>query len=112
MTDRWAPITTIRDGLYDRISLNAPESALMATETALLHDIGHYPFSHAIEELGPPILKHEQVGRRIILGSEVADVLARVWAVDPARVADLIDPPGPAHTPQDALIRGLLSGAL
>lgn len=174
MTERWEPITTIRDGLYDRIPLNAAESALMATEaflrldriqqlgfvsrvwpgakhtrfehslgvmhlmrqgiaqlrrsrgpvtltdadahtataTALLHDIGHYPFSHAIEELGPPILKHEQVGRRIILGPEVADVLARVWEVDPARVADLIDPPGPPNTSQDALIRGLLSGAL
>ena len=33
---------------------------------ALLHDIGHYPFSHAIEELGYPIAPHEEVGRRII----------------------------------------------
>ncbi|HLJ81545.1 MAG TPA: HD domain-containing protein, partial [Ktedonobacterales bacterium] len=30
---------------------------------ALLHDIGHYPFSHAIEELGYPIMPHERVGR-------------------------------------------------
>lgn len=174
VSDQWEPITTIRDGLYDRIPLNAPEAALMATEaflrldriqqlgfvsrvwpgakhtrfehslgvmhlmrqgiaqlrrhggpvtlsdedahtataTALLHDIGHYPFSHAIEELGPPILKHEQVGRRIILGAEVSDVLTRVWGIDPLRVADFIDPPGPPQTPQDALIRGLLSGAL
>ena len=33
---------------------------------ALLHDIGHYPFSHAIEELGHPIVSHEKIGRSII----------------------------------------------
>ncbi len=93
-------------------SPSATTDAHVAAATALLHDIGHYPFSHAIEELGPPILKHEQVGRRIILGAEVFGVLANNWEIDPARVADLIDPPGPPQTPQDALIRGLLSGAL
>ncbi len=36
---------------------------------ALLHDIGHYPFSHAIEELGPPVLRHEEVGRAIVEGA-------------------------------------------
>ncbi len=86
--------------------------ARTATATALLHDIGHYPFSHAIEELGPPVMKHEQVGRRLILGAEIADVLRETWEVDPARVADLIDPHGPPAIPQDAIIRGLLSGAL
>ncbi len=46
-------------------------SNLRATETdlrtmlaaALLHDIGHYPFSHAIEELGYPIEPHERWAR-------------------------------------------------
>src|SRR5260221_13667281 len=47
--------------------------ALLAA--ALLHDIGHYPFSHAIEELGYPIVPHEQMGRRIIAGGEVAAAL-------------------------------------
>jgi len=168
------PITNIRDALYDRIPINAAESALLGTEAflrldriqqlgfisrvwpsakhtrfehslgvmhlmrqgittlrafggpvvlsdddaraataaALLHDIGHYPFSHAIEELGPPILKHERIGRRIIEGDEIADVLRRDWEIDPARVADLVDPSGPSTTPQDNVIRGLLSGAL
>ena len=47
---------------------------------ALLHDIGHYPFSHAIEELGPPILNHEVVGRAIIEGGPVATVLDGIGA--------------------------------
>src|SRR3954453_3067600 len=39
-------------GLIDR-------DGRVAVAAALLHDIGHYPFSHAIEELGPPIVPHE-----------------------------------------------------
>src|SRR3954454_7799392 len=52
----------------DRIT---DEDARTIAAAALLHDIGHYPFSHAIEELGSPILSHEQVGRRIIEGPEI-----------------------------------------
>src|SRR5579885_2377526 len=57
---------------------------------ALLHDIGHYPFSHAIEELGHPIIAHEKVGRSIIERSPIADLLERKCGVSPGRVADLI----------------------
>lgn len=78
---------------------------------ALLHDIGHYPFSHAIEELGPPVLTHEEVGRAIIAGGAVADVLARDWGLDPARVANLVAPHSPL-APVDAVLIGLLSGTL
>jgi len=38
VSDQWEVITTIRDGVYDRIPLNAPESALMATEAFLRLD--------------------------------------------------------------------------
>jgi HD superfamily phosphohydrolase len=78
---------------------------------ALLHDIGHYPFSHAIEELGPPVLNHEAVGRAIIERGSVATVLEQKWSLDPERVANVID----AHTdlgPIDAILVGLLSGTL
>ncbi|HEY7356493.1 MAG TPA: HD domain-containing protein [Ktedonobacterales bacterium] len=80
---------------------------------ALLHDIGHYPFSHAIEELGHPIISHEKVGRSIIERSPVAGLLERDCGVSPGRVADLIDPPRGAALPgSDALLVRLLSGAL
>ena len=63
------------------------QDARVAVAAALLHDIGHYPFSHAIEELGPPIAPHEQVGRQIIEGPEIAPILADAWGIDPGRVA-------------------------
>lgn len=79
---------------------------------ALLHDIGHYPYSHAIEELGPPILSHEEAGRRIIERSDVAGILERDWNVDPARVAGIIHGDDTRLTGGDRILRGLLSGTL
>jgi HD superfamily phosphohydrolase len=88
------------------------EDARVAVAAALLHDIGHYPFSHAIEELGPPIVPHERASRRIIEGPEIAPVLRDKWGLDPARVANMVDPAGSELPPADRLLRGVLSGAL
>jgi HD superfamily phosphohydrolase len=79
---------------------------------ALLHDIGHYPFSHAIEELGPPILSHETVGRAVIEGEEISPILRHQWGVDPSRVAAIVAPGGRPLHPTDSVLRGILSGAL
>jgi uncharacterized protein len=83
---------------------------------ALLHDVGHYPFSHAIEELGHPIVPHERVGRRLIEGGNIAGALER-HGLHPGRVADLVDPPrhssSSSSLPEcDALLIRLLSGPL
>jgi HD superfamily phosphohydrolase len=86
--------------------------ARVAVAAALLHDIGHYPFSHAIEELGPPIVPHECAGREIILGPEIAPILQGEWRVDPRRVADMVDPGERELPAADRLLRGVLSGAL
>lgn len=89
-----------------------PETGRTAIAAALLHDVGHYPFSHAIEELGPPVLSHEDVGRRLIESGRIAQVLRARWNVDPSRVARLIKPGSAALSPGDRFVRGLLSGAL
>lgn len=79
---------------------------------ALLHDVGHYPFSHAIEELGSPVLSHEAVGRQIIEGDEIADILERDWNVDPAQVASLVNGDEESLTGGNHILKGLLSGTL
>src|ERR1044071_3297822 len=40
---------------------------------ALLHDVGHYPFSHALEEIGA--MHHEEVARPLITEGEVARII-------------------------------------
>jgi len=96
-------------GLYG-VSISSVQTLVVA---ALLHDIGHYPFSHTIEELGYPIVQHEKVGRSIIESSEIATILERDYGLSPARVADFIDPPKSHQLPtDDTLLGDLLSGAL
>src|SRR3989441_3767805 len=98
------------DGGLFGVSVNSVQTLVVAT---LLHDIGHYPFSHTIEELGYPIITHEKVGRSIIEKSEIAAILERDYHLSPERVADFIDPPKTKVLPvDDELLNSLLSGAL
>ncbi len=72
---------------------------------ALLHDVGHYPFSHALEEIGA--LHHEEVARPLLFGGELGDALrAHLGAEAPARVYALIR--GRSASP----FQGLISGSL
>jgi uncharacterized protein len=90
------------------------EQATLAFQLAsLLHDVGHYAFAHHLEELGVPLLSHEQVGREIIEQSEIATFIEREYHLSPERVADFVDPPKNRELPpDDALLSHLLSGAL
>jgi uncharacterized protein len=72
---------------------------------ALLHDIGHYPFSHALEEIGA--LNHEEVARPLICGGEIGEILRESLGADaPARVVELI------RGKSDSPLQGLISGSL
>ncbi len=72
---------------------------------ALLHDVGHYPFSHALEEIGA--LHHEEVARPLITEGKVASLLTAALGADaPAEVFDLIA--GRSNSP----LQGLISGSL
>jgi hypothetical protein len=72
---------------------------------ALLHDIGHYPFSHALEEIGA--VHHEIVARPLVTEGEIAALLRSElgWAA-PQRIIDLIT--GSSASP----LQGLISGSL
>jgi uncharacterized protein len=98
------------NGGLDGVSISSIQTLVVAS---LLHDIGHYPFSHTIEDLGYSIINHERVGRLIIEQSELATIIERDYHLSPERVADFIDPPtSKPLPPDDELLRHLLSGAL
>ena len=81
------------------------EERLIAQVAALLHDVGHYPFSHALEEIGA--LHHEEVARPLIEGGEIGSALRRALGADaPHRIVDLIR--GRSANP----LQGLISGSL
>jgi uncharacterized protein len=72
---------------------------------ALLHDIGHYPFSHALEEIGA--LHHEEVARPLVCTGKVAEVLRReLGETAPDEVMALI------RGESDSPLQGLISGSL
>jgi HD superfamily phosphohydrolase len=80
------------------------EPAIVAA-AALLHDVGHYPFSHAVEEIGVP--HHEEISRPLVITGDVAAILRAEIAQDaPERIYALIC--GESHS----ALQGLISGSL
>ncbi|HVS61543.1 MAG TPA: HD domain-containing protein [Gemmatimonadaceae bacterium] len=88
----------------DATTISEDEQAIVRS-AALLHDVGHYPFSHALEEIGA--LHHEDVARPLITQGAIASLLSSRLGHDaPARVFDLI------RGQSKSALQGLISGSL
>jgi HD superfamily phosphohydrolase len=64
------------------------ETIKLTALSALLHDIGHYPYSHWIEEIkyifpdGKHLDSHEKRGFAIIENGKIGDVIKNIWGVN------------------------------
>ncbi|MFI5206823.1 MAG: HD domain-containing protein [Gemmatimonadales bacterium] len=81
------------------------QDALLIRIGALLHDVGHYPFSHALEESG--LTSHETIAATLLAQEPLKGVLRSAGLDDPARtIGALIG--GTSEHP----LAGLISGSI
>ncbi|MDT2044828.1 MULTISPECIES: HD domain-containing protein [Bacillaceae] len=96
--------------IIDDVFRNRPEwdddERLLCLCAALLHDLGHGPFSHSFEKVFH--LDHEEFTQAIILGNtEVNRVLKKAGADFPKKVAEVI-----AKTYKNKLVVSLISSQI
>ncbi|GAA4078386.1 HD domain-containing protein [Amphibacillus indicireducens] len=98
-------IRRILENFTDRLQWNS-EQRLLCLTAALLHDLGHGPYSHCFEKVFD--LDHENFTKQIILGdTEVNQILTKVNPDFPKKVAEVIN-----KTYHDKLIVSLISSQI
>ena len=91
-----------------RLSMEGVKAYLAA---ALLHDVGHFPYTHSFKSL--PLAEHEHLTGRLVQEGELATRIRDGLRVDPALVARIVDESMDDGGNQEVrLYRSLLSGSL
>ena len=88
-----------------------PADAELFIVSALLHDLGHWPFCHPIEDIRlPKTPNHELFANSFLLEGEIADALRSEWHVNPRDVVTLLsEKPRSAKT---RILASMLSGPI
>ncbi len=88
-----------------------PRDAERFLVAALLHDLGHWPFCHPIEDISlPQVPSHELFANSFLLEGEVADALRDEWDFQPREIVELLS--GKAPDRKTKILQSLLSGPI
>ncbi len=85
--------------------------------TALLHDLGHWPFAHLIEDIRLRGIPHHEALAEGFLkrnedGGELADILRNEWDVDPDSIVSLLTGAMDPNDTAGRLLASILSGPI
>ncbi|MGE0606453.1 MAG: HD domain-containing protein [Pirellulales bacterium] len=93
------------------VAVIGPADAELFIVAALLHDLGHWPFCHPIEDIRlPSVPHHELFANSFLLEGEIADTLRDEWRIQPRDIVTLL-----SEKPRDKrsrILQSLLSGPI
>ena len=92
-------------------SLVSSRDAEVLILAALLHDVGHWPYCHPIEDIQIEGLRsHESFASEYIKRDSIASCLKEDWQVEPQAVIDVINKK--KDSPVQAVLSSILSGPI
>ncbi|MCA9177952.1 MAG: HD domain-containing protein [Planctomycetales bacterium] len=78
---------------------------------ALLHDLGHWPYCHPIEDMQlPGVPEHEEFANSFLLEGEIAELLESEWGIRPREIVALLSEK--PRTPKGRILGSILSGPI
>ncbi|MEO2009421.1 MAG: HD domain-containing protein [Pirellulaceae bacterium] len=93
------------------IKLISTSDAEVLIVAALLHDLGHWPFCHPIEDMRlPGVPEHEMFANSFLLEGEIADLLRDEWGIQPRDVVSLLS--AKPRAPSARVLQSILSGPI
>jgi len=96
------------DAFIDTVTPTDIEAFILA---ALLHDIGHWPFCHPIEDMGLiEVTHHEHLVAELLESDEIKSLIDHDWSCETTQVVRILN--GKSASVAEAILSSLISGPI